>query len=108
MNQLRAMQENTETGTLQVVVTSRRQNTPISNATITISYNGEPDSTLETVQTDSSGQTQILTLNAPPLAYSFDSSQANQPFSLYNIRIQAEGYHPLNISGGIMSKLSGR
>lgn len=99
MNQLKAMQENTETGTLQVVVTSRRQNTPISNATITISYSGEPDSTLETVQTDSSGQTQILTLNAPPLAYSFDSSQANQPFSLYNIRIQAEGYHPLNISG---------
>ena len=99
MKQLYAMQEATDTGTLQVNVTSRLQNTPIKGATITLSYSGDPESTLESVQTDESGQSQVLTLDAPPVEYSLDSSQENQPFSLYTIQIRAEGYQPLNISG---------
>ncbi|MDD7640900.1 MAG: peptidoglycan-binding protein [bacterium] len=99
MKQLYAMQEATDTGSLQVNVTSRLQNTPIKGATITLSYTGDPDVTLESVQTDESGQTQVLTLDAPPVEYSLDSSQENQPFSLYTIQIRAEGYQPLNISG---------
>lgn len=99
MNQLYAMQEATDTGSLQVNVTSRLQNTPIKGATITLSYSGDPDVTLESVQTDESGQTQALTLDAPPVEYSLDSAQEAQPFSLYSIQIRAEGYQPLNISG---------
>lgn len=99
MRQLYAMQEAVDTGSLQVNVTSRLQNTPIKGATITLSYSGDPDTTLESVQTDESGQTQTLTLDAPPVEYSLDSSQENQPFSLYTIQIRAEGYQPLNISG---------
>jgi len=93
------MQEADETGKLQVNVTSWQQNTPIPDATITISFTGEPDSTLESLQTDESGQTQTVSLEAPPLEYSMDSSQANQPFSLYTIQVRAEGYQTLNISG---------
>lgn len=99
MKQLYAMQDATDTGSLQVNVTSRLQNTPIKGATITLSYTGDPDVTLESVQTDESGQTQTLRLDAPPVEYSLDSSQENQPFSLYTIQIRAEGYQPLNISG---------
>ena len=99
MRQLYAMQEATDTGTLQVNVTSRVQNTPIKGATIILSYSGDPDATLESLQTDESGQTQTVTLDAPPVVYSLDSSQENQPFSLYTIQIRAEGYQPLNISG---------
>ena len=99
MKQLYAMQEATDTGSLQVNVTSRLSNAPVRDAEITISYSGEPDSILESVETDESGQTQTLTLNAPPVEYSLDSSQENQPFSLYTIQIRAEGYQPLNISG---------
>lgn len=99
MKQLYAMQEATDTGSLQVNVTSRLQNTPIKGATITLSYSGDPDVTLESVQTDESGQTQTLTLDAPPVEYSLDSAQEDQPFSLYSIQIRAEGYQPLNISG---------
>ncbi len=99
MNRLHAMQEADETGKLQVNVTSWQQNTPIPDATITISFTGEPDSTLESLQTDESGQTQTVSLEAPPLEYSMDSSQANQPFSLYTIQVRAEGYQTLNISG---------
>lgn len=99
MKQLYAMQEATDSGSLQVNVTSRLQNTPIKGATITLSYSGDPDVTLESVQTDESGQTQTLTLDAPPVEYSLDSAQEAQPFSLYSIQIRAEGYQPLNISG---------
>ena len=99
MKQLYATQEATDTGTLQVNVTSRFSNTPVKDASITISYSGDPDATLETLQTDESGQSQTLTLNAPPVEYSLDSAQENQPFSLYTIQIRAEGYQPLNISG---------
>lgn len=99
MKQLYAVQETTDNGSLQVNVTSRLQNTPIKGATITLSYSGDPDVTLESVQTDESGQTQTLTLDAPPVEYSLDSAQEEQPFSLYSIRIRAEGYRPLTISG---------
>ena len=99
MKQLYAMQDTSDTGTLQVNVTSRVQNTPVPDATVTLSYTGDPDSTLESLQTDESGQTQTVTLDAPPVEYSLDSDQENQPFSLYTIQIRAAGYHPLNISG---------
>ncbi len=99
MNRLHAMQDADEIGTLQINVTSRLQNTPIENATITLSFSGEPDETLESLQTDESGQTQPVSLETPPLAYSMDSAQENQPFSLYTIQVRAEGYQPLSISG---------
>ena len=75
MNRLHAMQDADEIGTLQINVTSRLQNTPIENATITLSFSGEPDETLESLQTDESGQTQPVSLEMPPLAYSMDSAQ---------------------------------
>ena len=99
MNRLHAMQDADEIGTLQINVTSRLQNTPIENATITLSFSGEPDETLESLQTDESGQTQPVSLETPQLAYSMDSAQENQPFSLYTIQVRAEGYQPLSISG---------
>lgn len=99
MNRLHAMQEAEDIGALQIYVTSRQQNTPIPDATVTLSYTGEPDSTLEALRTDESGQTESVELATPPLEYSLDSAQENQPFSLYTIQVRAEGYQPLNISG---------
>lgn len=99
MKSLRAMQTGDELGELQVNVTSRSQNSPIEGATITLSYSGDPESPVESLETDSSGQTQTVELETPPLEYSLDSEQENQPFSLYTIRIRAEGYHPVNIFG---------
>jgi len=99
MKQLYAMQDTTDTGTLQVNVTSRVQNSPVPDATVTLSYSGDPDAALESLQTDESGQTEAVTLDAPPVEYSLDADQENQPFALYTIQIRAEGYHPLNISG---------
>jgi len=79
MKQLYAMQDTSDTGTLQVNVTSRVQNSPIPDAQITISSGGDPDSTLESLLTDESGQTETVALDAPPVEYSLDSAQENQP-----------------------------
>ena len=51
-----AQNENIEQGRLQINVTANVGLIPIPDASITISYTGEPDSTLETLTTDSSGQ----------------------------------------------------
>lgn len=99
MNHLFATQDAVDTGTLAVNVTSRAKNTPIADAQITLSYAGEPDTTIEEMTTDSSGQITPIELPAPPVEYSLESTQENQPFSLYNIRIRAKGYRSLLISG---------
>ena len=96
---VKAMQENhIDTGKMQVQVRTEVQNRPIAGAKITISYTGAPEETLEEVQTDANGQTEFLELPTPPLEYSLEPSE-EQPYSEYNIRIQAPGFEPVEISG---------
>lgn len=71
---------------------------PIQNANITISYTGEPNSTLETLTTDSSGQTDTISLNAPPLEYSL-TPNSPMPYAEYTLNITAQGYEPVTVSG---------
>lgn len=85
-------------GLLQVNVTSIVNNFPISGATVRISYAGEPGRTLEQLTTNSSGQTEQVTLASPPLEYSLIPGD-EQPYSEYNLEITAPGYRPLYISG---------
>ena len=96
---LKSMQsEGTEQGRLQVNVTANVGLIPIQNANITISYTGEPNSTLETLTTDSSGQTDIVSLNAPPLEYSL-TPNSPMPYAEYTLNISAPGYEPVTVSG---------
>ncbi len=85
-------------GKLQINVTSTLGLIPVQDAIVTISYTGVPDVTIEKVTTDSSGQTQEIELPAPPLEYSLTPVE-QQPYSEYNIQIEAPGYEPLMISG---------
>ena len=64
MAHIRAMQEATDKGELQINVTSTAGGRPIEDASIEISYTGVPESMLERVGTDSSGQTEVLELDA--------------------------------------------
>lgn len=99
---IRAMQENnTDSGRLQVQVRTAIQNRPIAGARITISYTGAPGEPLEEVQTDANGQTEFLELPTPPVEYSLRPSE-QQPYSEYNLNIQAPGYEPVEISGSEM------
>lgn len=92
-----AQTEMVDTGNLQITALSE-QNLPIENATVDISYTGDPDSILEEVQTGSSGKTEILELNAPPIEYSLAPSET-MPYAEYTIRITAPGYEPVVVSG---------
>lgn len=86
-------------GILQVNVTSTIGLIPIRNATVTISYTGNPNSVIETLTTDESGQTEPIELPAPPLEYSLSSDAERQPYSEYNIQVSAPGYEPVLVSG---------
>lgn len=86
-------------GQLQINLTSEITSSPISDASITISYTGVPDSQLEQLTTDSSGQTDTVVLDAPPLEYSLDPDNEIQPYSEYTIDVTAPGYEPVSIAG---------
>ena len=100
MSQLRAMQtESVDRGTLQINVTSSVNAFPVERAEISISYTGVPESTLEKIQTDSSGQTETIELAAPPEEWSLDIEEDRQPYSEYTLSIKAPGFEPVNIAG---------
>ena len=87
-----------DTGRLKVSVTSSLGLIPITDATVKISYKGMPDSAIETLNTDMSGQTEEISLPAPPLEYSLEPG-SEQPYSEYNIEVNAPGYEPVLVSG---------
>ena len=100
MSQLRAMQtEAVDRGTLQINVTCAVNAFPVERAEISISYTGVPESTLEKIQTDSSGQTETIELAAPPEEWSLDIEEDRQPYSEYTLSIKAPGFEPVNIAG---------
>lgn len=86
-------------GSLKISVVSSIGLIPVENATVVISYTGDPDTPIITLTTDSSGQTETIELPAPPLAWSLDPVSINQPYSEYNIQVTAEGYEPVLVSG---------
>ena len=90
--------DNTQQGRLQINVTSSLGLIPIQDATITISYTGVPDVTIEKVTTDSSGQSEVIELPAPPIEYSIEPTR-QMPYSEYNIQVEAPGYETVNVSG---------
>ena len=86
-------------GTIRISVVSSAGLIPIENASVTIAYSRDPDSPLAELTTDSSGQTPVISLPAPPLDLSLQPENDIQPYSEYNITVTAEGYEPVLISG---------
>lgn len=87
-----------DTGKLQINLVNAFDAKPISDARVEISSTGEPDQILEVLNTDSSGQTPSVDLEAPPLEYSLEPG-SDQPYSEYNLRITAPDFEPVTISG---------
>ena len=100
MNDIQAFQtDHPDKGQLKIQVTSEINGFPVSDASISISYTGVPDNQLEQLTTDSSGQTDTIDLPAPPLDYSLDVTNEQQPYSEYTIEVNAPGYEPISIAG---------
>ncbi|MDY2698603.1 MAG: peptidoglycan-binding protein [Lachnospiraceae bacterium] len=98
-NQLKnAQTDYSYTGKLQINVTSTLGMIPIQGATVSISYKGVPDVTIERISTNSSGQTDEIELPSPPPEYSMEPME-EQPYSEYNIQVAAPGYEPILVSG---------
>lgn len=98
-NSLKSAQaDGTYRGGLQINVTSSLGLIPIPDATVTISYTGEPGTAVEKLSTNSSGQTEVVELAAPPLEYSVEPTE-QMPYSEYNIQVEAPGYETVMVSG---------
>lgn len=83
--------ESSYTGKLQVNVVTR-ENVPVRDATVTIAASDSPNNIIERLTTNSSGQTEIVDLPAPPLELSLNEANTTRPYTTYNIRIEALGY----------------
>ena len=100
MHDIHALQaDHPDTGRLRIQVTSEINSFPVADASISISYTGVPENQLEQLTTDSSGQTETIDLPAPPLEYSLDVNNDQQPYSEYTIEVNAPGYEPVSIAG---------
>ena len=100
MNMMTATQQDTpDKGKLKINITSEITAYPVADASVSISYTGVPDSQLEKLTTDSSGQTETIELDAPPLEYSLNVENEIQPYSEYTRQVEAPGYEPLSIAG---------
>lgn len=94
---------NVDTGYMEVDVISSVTQAPIEDANVSVSYSGDPQSTIERFTTNSSGQTEQFPLAAPPLEYSMEPSE-NQPFADYTVTVTAPGFEPFSVTGSqIMS-----
>ncbi len=89
-----------DTGTFQVNVVSDATGLPISGAQVEIQSSQDMEGTpvMESLSTDPSGQTEELSLPAPPLELSMTPSEI-QPYAEYSVVVRAEGYQTLTIVG---------
>lgn len=95
--QMTITEDQPDTGYLQVDVVSSENNFPISGAKVSVidQTNGR---VIEELTTDTSGQTDTISLAAPPIEYSLEPSVI-RPYSEYNLRIEAPGFEPVTIDG---------
>jgi hypothetical protein len=94
-----SLQDTPDKGRLQVNIVSEITAFPVADARIDISYTGVPESQLEQITTDSSGQTETIELDAPPLEYSLNPENEIQPYAEYTLQISAPGFEPITIAG---------
>lgn len=86
------------TGFLQINVTNNL-NVPIENAMINLSYEGRPEEVIKVLDTNNSGQTENVELEAPPVELSRTEDNIVMPYAEYSIYVTAEGYEPVDVSG---------
>lgn len=81
------------TGLLRVEVFTGTYGAPIEGAHVTVTKNADGGSTLlRMMETDRSGSTETIELEAPPASISEQPGSIGKPFSEYNIRIEYPGY----------------
>ena len=91
---------NTYTGYLQIHVTDSNSRVPVDGAIVRISPTGEEEQQIiEELTTDSSGLSGQVPLPAPPIDLSLMPETEFQPYSEYDLAVEAEGFVPVRIRG---------
>lgn len=82
-----------ETGRLIAIVTTLRGIYPVPGARVTV-FTGAPDrmNIIDSGITDESGRSKIFELPAPSRGISLDSESTELPYTLYNLKVEADGY----------------
>ncbi len=88
-----AIAQNSSSGELIVMVTAIRSLYPVKNAKITV-FEGtiENKSVVTTAVTNESGRTERIVLPAPDKKFSETEGSNTQPYALYNLLVEADGY----------------
>jgi hypothetical protein len=86
------------TGRLQVRVYTVDQGDPVQNASVRIAgRNG--GQTVQTLTSDSAGQTPIVDLDAPPVQFSLTPETEVKPYAEYDVFAEASGFQPVRVEG---------
>ncbi|MDR1669117.1 MAG: carboxypeptidase-like regulatory domain-containing protein [Oscillospiraceae bacterium] len=85
-------------GYLKIAAFNQNIAKPLGGARVQITSSEAPDKVLDELYTDDSGQTLDVRLTAPPIDYSMQPGQP-QPYSLYDVRIQADGFEEVSVKG---------
>ncbi len=89
-----------DVGRLKVQCFGRDDYIPVDGAKITIKGTGAFATTrVINLTTNSSGLTEEIEVDAPPLEYSLNENSTNTPYSLYDITVERENFEPLVIRG---------
>ena len=80
-------------GRLTVMVTAVSSLYPVENAKVTV-FTGDYNTpnVIDTALTDQSGKTKAFSLPAPSRGLSMEPDAGAQPYTLYNVLIEADGY----------------
>ena len=92
-------QNNFQRGYLRVSVYDETEGRPLNNVTVNITTTGEDRETIESVVTDSSGNTPSVDLGTPDIGYSMEPETTVRPYSEYDISVNAEGFEPYRVEG---------
>ena len=86
------------TGTLRVQARTELGFFPVQGVRVTIRSSGS-DQILEEATTDESGNTQLIELEAPDVAYSLEPQREVRPYSTYDITVESSEFQTVRIMG---------
>lgn len=92
-----SLNSGSDTGSLQVNIIARNTEKPIDKAKVRITDKNTM-AVINELITNSSGQTEVIDLPAPPLEYSLNFGD-KKPYSEYNLIVEADGFEPMTLVG---------
>lgn len=91
----------TDKGSLRIQCFKGKDYIPVEGCKVYITKSLQSEDMLDSIQltTNTVGLTEQIQLNAPPIEYSLNEQSNELPYSLYDIRVERDGFVPLRING---------